>query len=213
MNDLKILIDDREDSSTIKIIDEYFSGICSVSHNEDGDVLIKRQDLSDIMIELKSVSDFVSSFNSRHIQDQALRMKEKYDFCYIIIYGKLDDINYKYQNFTRKQYYSNIASLSVRYKVPVLQCETKKSMPLLIESIINTVNKNTEPIEPPIVQKKDASSKIQVLLGIDYVGKKTAKLLLKEFKTPLGVLQATDEELLNIKGIGQKTVNGINKVR
>ncbi|MDD4804969.1 MAG: ERCC4 domain-containing protein [Candidatus Pacebacteria bacterium] len=208
-----IKIDNREDNKTIKAIQKYFPDICEVTQNDNGDVLITRTTNPDVMIELKTVPDYISSYTSRHIQEQVLRMKEEFPYCFIIIYGTFDDVNTYYQRFSKKQYYGNIVSLTMRYKVPVIQVESRNDMLVAIDMIINNINKETEPIEPPIVQAQDKSAKVKMLMGVNHVGKKTAKLLLSEFHTPQNVLNATDKELLSVKGIGNTVVNGINEVR
>ena len=197
----KIFVDDREDPKRIEKLSEVFNVI--VGRLDTGDIIIPRDDGKDIVIETKTKQDFVQSCTNRRIQKEALQMREKYDHAYIIVYsdGKL---NPKYHKQTMNQRYGNIASLQIRYKVPVFWVDNFRHFVVCIKSIISTVDKSVEPIDPPIVRQKDSNEKINVLIGIDGVGKKMAKKLLKHFKKPSAVLNATEEELDKVPRLSKK---------
>lgn len=211
---MKIIIDDREDEKRIDAIEEYFPQVCRVQRLERGDIIIQRGgDTPDIAIEVKTVNDFVNSIKNRRVQKEALQMKEAYPHSYIIIYGKYSKINNKYSKITKKQWWSNITSLTIRYHVPVFWVENINDFLIQIENIINTVDKETEPIEPPNVRTKNTNPFINVLIGIDNLGPKMARTLLNTFKTPGGVFKATDEELDNIKGLRKSVKKEIKRMR
>ena len=210
---MKIYIDDREDDKRIKKIQDYFPEICMVKRLDVGDIIIQRGGGDDIAIEVKTVNDFVNSIKNRRVQKEALQMKEKYPHSYIIIYGKYSKINNKYSKITKKQWWSNITSLTIRYHVPVFWVENINDFLLQIENIINTVNKETEPIEPPNVRDKNSNPFVNVLIGISNLGPKMARKLLDNFQTPGGVFKATDEELNNIKGLRKDVKEEIKRMR
>lgn len=210
---MKIYIDDREDDKRIEKIQDYFPEICTVKRLDVGDVIIQRGGGDDIAIEVKTVNDFVNSIKNRRVQKEALQMKEKYPHSYIIIYGKYSKINNKYSKITKKQWWSNITSLTIRYHVPVFWVENINDFLIQIENIINTVNKETEPIEPPNVRDKNSNPFVNVLIGISNLGPKMARKLLDNFQTPGGVFKATDEELNNIKGLRKDVKEEIKRMR
>lgn len=210
---MKIYVDDREDDKRIEKIQDYFPEICTVKRLGVGDIIIQRGGGDDIAIEVKTVNDFVNSIKNRRVQKEALQMKEKYPHSYIIIYGKYSKINNKYSKITKKQWWSNITSLTIRYHVPVFWVENINDFLLQIENIINTVNKETEPIEPPNVRDKNSNPFVNVLIGISNLGPKMARKLLDNFQTPGGVFKATDEELNNIKGLRKDVKEEIKRMR
>lgn len=202
----KIFVDDREDPQRIKKLEEHFNVI--VGRLDVGDILIPRDNNIKIAIETKTVQDFIQSCNNRRIQKEALQMRNKYDYSYIIIYsdGKL---NPKYHKQTVNQKTANLASLEIRYNVPFFWCKNFNEFVSQINSIINAVDKKPEPIEPPLVRLKDSNEKINVLIGIDGVGKQTAKKLLKHFKKPSAVLNATEDELNKVPRLSKKAKKNI----
>lgn len=209
---MKIYIDDREDDKRIEMVKQHFPDVCQVMRLETGDIVIHDGDVV-VAIEVKTVNDFVNSVKNRRVQKEALQMKNKYPHSYILIYGKYSKINNKYSKITKKQWWSNITSLTIRYHVPVFWVENTNDFLLQIENIIKTVNKETEPIEPPNVRDKDTNPFINVLIGIPHLGEKNARKLLDKFKTPGGVFKATDEELNTIKGLRKDVKEQIKRMR
>jgi Fanconi anemia group M protein len=185
---IDIVVDDREDPYRIKQLRKYFD--VTVKRLETGDIIIN----DNIAIEVKTRQDYISSCNNRRIQEEAIKMKQKYPYSYIICYndGKL---NSKYSRQTLAQRYSVMTSLTIRYHVPVFWVENFTHFIECIIAIINAVEKADKPIEVPNVRPKTSNAFENVLIGIDGVGKQTAKKLLKHFKKPSVVLNATEEEL------------------
>ena len=114
---------------------------------------------------------------------------------------------------TINEKYGNIVSLMQRYKVPVIQCDNINHFLKCIKAIISNVNKFDEPIEPPIVRKKDSNEMINVLIGLPKVGKKMARVLLNTFKTPGGVFNASDEDLDNVPRLQKQSKDAIKRMR
>lgn len=203
---IKIFIDDREDNQRIRKLDKKFNVV--VGRLEVGDILIPRDDGRTICIEVKTRQDFITSCNNRRIQKEAIAMKKKYPYSYIVVYndGKL---NPKYVKQTHNQRYGNIASLMLRYKVPLFWCGNFVEFTSCINEIITTVDKIDRPIDPPIVRDKDADEKINILIGIDGVGKKMAQKLLDAFGKPSNVFTACPEELDEIPRLSKKVKENI----
>lgn len=208
---MQLIIDDREDTNRIKIIKDNFHSEVIVRRLDAGDILIKQENDFNILIEVKTIQDFIGSCNNRRLQKEALQMKKACNFSFILIY---DDGNWdeKYAHQTINQKYGNIVSLIQRYKVPVIQCDNVRHFIACIKSIIENVNKNDEPIEPPVVRKKEANDSINVLIGIPGVGKKMARTLLDNFRTVGAVFCATDEELDDIPRLQKKSKDAIRRM-
>lgn len=211
---MKIFIDDREDKERFDLLakDSFFANAI-ITRLKTGDIVIERDDLIHIAIEVKTLQDWIQSCRSRQIQKEALQMKEKYPFSFIIIYddGKKNDFFVKPQSLD--EYYGNLVSITQRYKVPVFVCKNHNHFLICIKSIVNNVKRNDEPIEPPIVRSKDSNEMINVLIGLPKCGPKAARKLLNAFNTPGGVFRATDEELDEVPRLTKITKNAIKRMR
>lgn len=210
---LELYIDDREDTERINAIKNEFNGHIEVKRLLAGDILIQQKSGPIICIETKTLQDFIQSCRNRQIQKEAINMKKIYPFSFIIIYddGKMNTQYVK--PLTLNEKYGNIVSLMQRYKVPVIQCSNTNHFLKCIKAIITNVNKYDEPIEQPIVRKKDSNEMINVLIGLPKVGKKMARILLDNFKTPGGVFNASDEDLDNIPRLQNKSKEAIKRMR
>lgn len=210
---MELYIDDREDTERINAIKNEFNGHIEVKRLLAGDILIQQKSGPIICIETKTLQDFIQSCRNRQIQKEAINMKKIYPFSFIIIYddGKMNTQYVK--PLTLNEKYGNIVSLMQRYKVPVIQCNNTNHFLKCIKAIITNVNKYDEPIEQPIVRKKDSNEMINVLIGLPKVGKKMARILLDNFKTPGGVFNASDEDLDNIPRLQNKSKEAIKRMR
>lgn len=210
---MELYIDDREDNDRIELIKNEFNSNVEVKRLLAGDILIQQRTNPTIVIETKTLQDFISSCRNGQIRKEALNMKKIYPCSFIVIY---DDGKWNKQYvkpLTDNEMYGNIVSLMWRYKVPVIMCANSTHFLKTIKAIIRTVNKGDEPIEQPIVRKKDSNPFINVLIGIDGVGTKMARTLLDTFKTPGGVFRASDNDLDNIPRLQEKSKEAIRRMR
>lgn len=209
---MDLYVDDREDKSRIDLIKKEFNSFSGIKRLIAGDILIEHEN-NIIAIEVKTIQDFIGSCRNGRIKKEALNMKKIYPFSFIIIYddGKWNKDYTK--PLTLNERYGNIVSLMQRYKVPVIVCDNATHFIKCIKAIIRTVTKNDTPIEQPIVRKKSSNDFINVLIGIDGVGTKMARVLLDTFNTPGGVFNATDEELNNIPRLQNKSKQAIKRMR
>lgn len=211
---MKIFIDDREDQERVKLLrsDSFFANAI-IRRLDTGDIIIQRDDLPNVAIEVKTLQDWIGSCRSRQIQKEALQMRKKYDFAYIIVYddGKKNNKFVKEQSLS--EYYGNFISLMQRYKIPIIVCKNHKHFVECVKAIVNNINKSTEPIEPPLVRSKNSNEMINVLIGLPSCGPKAARKLLDYFKTPGGVFKASDEELNQVPRLQKKTKSAIRRMR
>ena len=54
---------------------------------------------------------------------------------------------------------------------------------------------------------------VNILIQADHLGQKTALMLLKHFKTPEKVLNASRQELKSLKGVGDSTIADIKNLK
>lgn len=210
---MELYVDYREDRERIELIKKEFNSFCDVKALVAGDILIIQDNNPTICIETKTLQDFIGSCRNGRIKKEALNMKKIYPYSFILIY---DDGKWNKQYvkpLTDSELYGNIVSLMWRYKVPVVMCANSTHFLKAIKAVVRTVNKSDEPIEQPIVRKKDSNPFINVLIGIDGVGKKMARVLLDKFGTPGGVFRASDDDLDNVPRLQTKSKNEIRRMR
>lgn len=210
---MELYIDDREDNDRIELIKNEFNSNVEVKRLLAGDILIQQRTNPTIAIETKTLQDFISSCRNGQIRKEALNMKKIYPCSFIIVYNDGKWNKQYVKPLTDNEMYGNIVSLMWRYKVPVIMCANSTHFLKTIKAIIRTVNKGDEPIEQPIVRKKDSNPFINVLIGIDGIGTKMARTLLDTFKTPGGVFKASDNDLDNIPRLQKKSKEAIRRMR
>lgn len=210
---MQLIIDDREkDDERVAAIKREFHSDVIMRRLPAGDILISQDNKPDILIEVKTIQDFIGSCRSRQIQKEALQMKD-YPFRFLLIYDNGKWNKHYCKPLTLNEWYGNIVSLQVRYKVNVLQCRDINHFLKCIKAVISNVNKSDEPIEPPMVRKKDSNEMIHVIIGIPGVGKKMARTLLDTFGTPGAIFKASDKELDNVPRLQQKSKDAIRRMR
>ena len=176
------------------------------------DVEIKELKVADYLvngtaIERKTVSDFISSMKNRRLIRQ-LEELQQYESKLLIVegideqelYTDSEEIIGMHPNSIR----GFLLSILLNYKVPVIF--TKNYMDTA--KFISVLSKK-EPREAPLnATKKFRSRKEQaqyILEGFPGIGPKTAKKLLKKFRTIKSIINAAEEDLK--KEIGKKAEN------
>jgi len=195
--ELKITADYREKNSLV-ISELVKNGIkVEMKNLLVGDFLIK-----DTVIERKTISDFISSMINKRLIRQ-LEELQQYPNRLLIIEG--DDNKELFQensglnpNATR----GFLLSILLKYKVPVIFAkdyeDTAKFLVLLAKKRKNELSIRA--------RKKSMSKKEQlqyILEGFPGIGPKTAKKLLKKYKTIKKIISTNLEELK--KEIGKKS--------
>lgn len=210
---MKIIIDDREDNKRQEALKKAFPYICSIERMDVGDIIIEQENKPTIAIEVKTIPDFISSLKNRRLDKELISMHEKYPYSYCIIYGDWSKDYYKYNKATVAQKYSTIVRSILKKGVPVFYGANTKHLIVLIDQLCKNISYEYEPLEMPIVRHKSTNSFVNVLIGIDGVGEKTARRLLDEFHTPGGVFAATEEELNNIPRLSNKVIKEILRMK
>lgn len=185
-----------------------------------GDVAIFLSTGQWLNVERKSMPDFINSYISGHLQDQAIRMYEASQNPVIIVYGSLKDLKPVINKYPALKHIKQssvdkmMRTIQVVYRIPVFFVEKEAHYFLEIMNIIEILAKKSG---ESMKKKQNAIIKnrpdVNLLIIADKVGEKTALLLLKEFKTPEKVLNASRQDLLAINGIGEATVADIKALK
>ena len=176
------------------------------------DVEIKELKVADYIvkgtaIERKTVSDFINSMKNRRLLNQLEELKQ-YESKLIIVEG-IDEQELYTDSEENIGMHPNsvrgfLLSILLNYKVPIIFTKNDEDT----AKFISVLSKKETRESPLNVVKKFRNKKEQIqyiLEGFPGIGPKTARKLLKKFKTIKNVVNATEEELK--KEIGKKANN------
>lgn len=171
-------------------------------------------------IEYKATEDLIHSIQNKRIFKQAVNMSNYFKHHFVFMEAEKVKLNnairksqFIGQPFSWKQFYgaySSLAQITIPVIVPnfIQACE-------LMEYLFEKCNDNK--VRNIFVQpKKYDDFLINTLVSIDVVGKNTALLIVDSLnlKTVQDLLNISYEDLIKIKGIGERTATGImNKIQ
>lgn len=191
----------------------------SVKSLEDGDLRITLQGNKKFLVERKRYDDFASSYITNHLQDQAIRMNDNYDYYCCIVHGDMSDISKaaNYNPALKRVKQSTIKKMHEKmelvYKLPCFFVDNdaqyfnkvlELSNILVKADGVNLVKTNVKIEDRP---------ELSMLMVCKNIGAKTAEILLSEFESPQGVLYASRDDLLAVDGVGDVTVAEIKTLK
>ena len=193
----KITIDYREKNSLVASILVSLGAKIEFRELKVGDYIVK-----DVAIERKTVSDFISSMKNKRLSNQ-LEELQQYKNKLLIIEG-IDEQELYTDSEEKIGMHPNavrgfLLSIVLNYKVPIIftknQEDTAKFIFILSKRQTKEASLN--------VTKKTLNKKERMQFIIESfpgIGPKTAKNLLKKFKTIKNILNASEEDLKNVIG-------------
>ncbi len=206
--EIKIYCDCRES----KIL-EYL-----ISHNAI--ILPKKLEVADfilsddVAVERKEVEDFTSSLIDQRLFTQASELKRNFEKPLFIIEGDLSKIFFS-RNIHPDALRSAMISLTIDYQIPFLFASNKEETAKYIYLIAKREQiENKKLISLRGSKKLSSISEMQQFLieGLPSIGPGLAKALLRHFKTPKALLNATKEELQKVEKLGPKKAEKIKMI-
>jgi len=198
----KIIADYREKNSLVPSALVKLGFEIEFKELKVGDFLIKG-----IIIERKTVSDFISSMVNKRLLSQLMDLQQ-YPNKLLVIEGIDEQELYNdeetgvHQNSIR----GFLLSILLKYKIPIIFTKNPRDTAKFISVIANK-----QQTEMSLNLKKKARNKKEqlqfILEGFPGVGPKTAKKLLKEFKTLENIFNSSEENLKKIIGKKSKIFN------
>lgn len=178
------------------------------------DIEIKELKVADylvagIAIERKTVSDFINSMKSRRLISQLEELKQ-YESRLLIVEGieeqelYSDDFSGEKIGMHPNSVRGFLLSILLNYKTPIIFTKNYEDTARFI-SVLSRKKPRETPLNPT---KKFHSKKEEmqyILEGFPGIGPKTARKLLKKFKTIKNIVNASADELRN--EIGKKADN------
>lgn len=195
----KITIDTREKNSLMASEIASLGMEIEFSQLKVGDYIV-----NDVVIERKTISDFISSMINKRLSKQ-LEELQQYEKRLLIVEGfgekflYSDDEHGNFGGIHPNAIRGFLLSIVLKYKVPVIYTKNESDT----AKFISVLARKKEKEASLNVSKKSLTKKERmqfILEGFPGIGPKTAKKLLENFKTLKGVLNAPREELEKLIG-------------
>ena len=202
---VQVYVDDRE----LK------SGVCKALFEKGALLNPKRLDVGDfvlsprVVVERKNAADFESSIIDGRLFQQAQAMRENFPSPLFALVG--DD----FQRLNPKALRGAFISLAIDYKIPMFFFDTEAELADFLYAL-----GEREQLRAPKEQKVQfekrcatmADRQRLIVESLPNVGPKGAKALLRHFGSVESILEADEDELQDVEGIGGKTAKEIREV-
>ena len=164
-------------------------------------------------IEYKSVGDFAQSIIDGRLLQQLIELKRMFEKPVMIVEG-FENI-YTARNIHPHALQGMLATIAISFGIPLLFTKTNKETAQLISIIAR--REQEEDNTPPSLHtsKKPLSTKeLQeyIVSAFPGIGASLAKPLLQEFKTVKNMVNATEEQLMNVHLIGTEKAKRMREV-
>ncbi len=165
----------------------------------------------DVAIERKTNSDFVSSIMDKRLHKQAKELVDNFKKPLMIIEGTELYSGYIHPNAIR----GAIASIAVDFGIPIIPTRSPEDTAAMINRIAIREQTNVKSEIQIRTEKKPLTTweqQIYIIESLPNIGPVTARKLLEEFTSVKGVINASEDDLKRVEGIGDKIAKRILRV-
>lgn len=214
-----ILIDNRETRSPVPKMLESFKIPVTLTTLEIGDYVVVGPEIS-VCGSRKTAADYVSSITSNHLSNELTQMSIAYNYCFLAINGSIEDA-LVFRKMRRETYFEYLSSCYIKRSkeglsspISVFQFTTDYDFVNFLKTLHDNVTKNDiyRDIDFAQPKKKDLTiyqQKLQSVTTLPGIGRDRADTLLKEFKSIKKLVNASENEIQNIEGLGKKLSKNI----
>lgn len=207
-DEVLIFADNRE--FKCNVVKEIARKDCTIKPQqlEVGDYILSNR----VGVERKESNDFLSSVFDGKIFDQLKDLKKNFEKPLLIIEGK--DV-YSQRDVHPNSVRGALASIGIDLSIPIIWTNSEEDTASFLYWIAKREQMEEERSISLRGEKQPSTLRDRQLFlvaGLPDVDKKMSKRLLKEFGTPEAVFGASEEELKDVKGIGDKTAKKLRKV-
>ncbi|MBW3019262.1 DEAD/DEAH box helicase [Candidatus Woesearchaeota archaeon] len=160
---------------------------------------------SRVGVELKTVPDFVNSIIDGRLLEQLKSMKQNFERPVVIIQGK-EDI-YSIRNVHPNAIRGMLATISISYGIPIVHTKDENDSAQFLIAVARREQDESKKDFSPHADRKPMSIKEQqeyIVSALPSVGPALAKVLLENLGSVDAVFSASEEELKQIAGVGDK---------
>jgi ERCC4-type nuclease len=220
-SDNPIIIDDREP--------EFFqSGLLPngiISHYEPGDYIWMGWDGSNIGVERKEINDFLISWETGRLTDQSSRMVEAYQLPFLLIEGRVDrdqagflTIVRGHETRARQIPFNTFELIKIELQMKgmiVVETTNRTSTLSMIQTLYNWTLQPEHKLLADRTKTKysNLSEELVFLSSLPTIGPDTARALLKQFGSPIAVINIFASQPAIAKIVPGVSDGRINRVR
>ncbi|MEW5896646.1 MAG: DEAD/DEAH box helicase [Nanoarchaeota archaeon] len=203
-NPIAILADHRESNN--RIVKELIEMGLAV---KTGQLTSADYVLSGVVgVELKKVSDFVTSIIDGRLLEQIRSLKHSFPKAVLIVEGE-EDI-YAVRKVHANAIRGMLSSIVLDYQVPVLYTRNPLDTAALLA--VMAKREQNKDFDFSYHQSKPhsfAGQQEYIVSSFPNIGVQTSRLLLQSFGSIKKIVNATEEELKSVKGVGDKTAKNL----
>jgi len=204
---IKIFVDHRETKNHVFMHLKDTDAELACEQLKTGDFICSDR----VVIERKTVSDFVQSMIDGRIFRQVAAMKECFEKPVLIVEGDVSRL------FSDRDVHPNairgaLASIAVDYHIPIIWTSDARETAEQIYWIARkeqSDEKRTIAIRCPEKKKTTSDHQEFLVAGLPDINTKLGRNLLNKFKTPRRVFSADRKKLMKVEGIGEVKANKI----
>ena len=170
-----------------------------------------------IIIERKTLCDFLNSVKTGRIFHQAYRMAQTAKNGLIILEGDKSMVESSFMS--RKAVQGVLIHLTVFLGIPVIRSLNIKETASLLVDICSQFQRQELPRPKPVIHglpgiriSKKQRQKLFVLQNLPGIGAIKGFALLRSFHTIENILNASTSDLIHVKGIGKRLTNRIFEI-
>ena len=204
---ISVTVDNREMQSRVP---EHLSNLGAKIHLEHlpaGDYSVGR-----VLIERKTIQDFVDTLVDRDLFGQVKALAESAIRPVMIVEGGSISDLYELRNIHPNAIRNTLASIAADYDVSVLFTKDANETAEMIYAFARREagGERAERSKHSAKGSRSANDALlYILTAFPEVGPKAGRDLLREFGSLRRILSASKEELMDVKGIGEKTASAI----
>ena len=162
-------------------------------------------------IERKTASDFVSSIADKRLYKQAKEMVEEFEKPVIILEG--DNLYSGFMNPNAIR--GALAAVAVDFGIPIIPTRSPDDTAAMIRRIAIREQADERPPVQVRTERKPLTlleQKLFIVESLPNVGPVNARKLLEEFGSVKNIINASEDDLQRVDGIGKKIAKSIKKV-
>jgi ERCC4-related helicase len=162
-------------------------------------------------VELKKVPDFVASIVDGRLLEQVRDLKKNFEKAIVIIEGE-EDI-YSIRKVHANAIRGMLAAIVLDFGVPVLYTKSPKDTASLLAVMAKREQDKNRDFSYHAAKPRTIKEQQEFIVSsFPGMGVNTSRLLLENFKTIKKLVNASEKELLEIKGIGDKTTQSLLEI-
>ena len=168
--------------------------------------------IGNVGVERKTVEDYLQSKFSGRLDRQLYDLSRNFELSYLVIEGFVTEALMEHK-VPRFAYVSSLVGSSLKRapdgkqgQIITVNVDTKYDTALFIQALYKKISENDLVRLPKLVKAKANPNELLVYIVSSFpdIGEKRATDLLKKFKTIRNLVNATEDELAKVKGIGKK---------